>query len=136
MPLVRQPDDDKIECSPQNRELPGGSSTPAKHLDEKVARLQLKSLKASDNVDEAQARFHWRAGPPVNGPYKAITTATEAVVVARPSPCAEANSASRSGEQRATTDRATPMSMKLLPGWEAEHSRARFESHLANGPMA
>ena len=53
----------------QTAKYPVGVYTLPKHLDEKVARLQLKKLNAQLSVlTEQQAAY---IGVPVDGPYKA-----------------------------------------------------------------
>ncbi|HTZ00399.1 MAG TPA: adenosylhomocysteinase, partial [Rhodocyclaceae bacterium] len=58
----------QIELFTQREKYPVGVYTLPKHLDEKVARLQLKKLNAQLTVlTEAQAKY---IGVPVDGPYK------------------------------------------------------------------
>jgi adenosylhomocysteinase len=59
----------QIELFTRNADYPVGVYTLPKHLDEKVARLQLKKLNAqlSELTDEQAAYI----GVPKNGPYKA-----------------------------------------------------------------
>ena len=59
----------QIELFTQTAKYPVGVYTLPKHLDEKVARLQLKKLNAQLSVlTEQQAAY---IGVSVNGPYKA-----------------------------------------------------------------
>jgi adenosylhomocysteinase len=59
----------QIELFTRTSEYPVGVYTLPKHLDEKVARLQLKKLNAQLSVlTDEQARY---IGVPVEGPYKA-----------------------------------------------------------------
>jgi adenosylhomocysteinase len=59
----------QIELFTRTGEYPVGVYTLPKHLDEKVARLQLKKLNAQLSVlTDEQARY---IGVPVEGPYKA-----------------------------------------------------------------
>jgi adenosylhomocysteinase len=59
----------QIELFTRNADYPVGVYTLPKHLDEKVARLQLKTLNAQLSVlTEQQAAY---ISVPVNGPYKA-----------------------------------------------------------------
>ena len=59
----------QIELFTQTAKYPVGVYTLPKHLDEKVARLQLKKLNAQLSVlTEAQAKY---IGVPIEGPYKA-----------------------------------------------------------------
>jgi adenosylhomocysteinase len=59
----------QIELFTRTAEYPVGVYTLPKHLDEKVARLQLKKLNAQLSVlTEQQAAY---IGVPVAGPYKA-----------------------------------------------------------------
>ncbi|HEX8987570.1 MAG TPA: adenosylhomocysteinase [Rhodocyclaceae bacterium] len=59
----------QIELFTKNGDYPVGVYTLPKHLDEKVARLQLKKLNAQlTTLTDAQAKY---IGVPVNGPYKA-----------------------------------------------------------------
>jgi adenosylhomocysteinase len=56
------------EAQKGSNKYPIGVYTLPKHLDEKVARLQLKKLNAQlTTLTEAQAAY---IGVPVNGPYK------------------------------------------------------------------
>src|SRR5512135_3290602 len=58
----------QIELFTKTADYPVGVYTLPKHLDEKVARLQLKKLNAQlTTLSEAQAAY---IGVPVNGPYK------------------------------------------------------------------
>ncbi len=58
----------QIELYTQNAKYPVGVYTLPKHLDEKVARLQLKKLNATlTELSDAQARY---IGVPKDGPYK------------------------------------------------------------------
>ncbi|MGE5467012.1 MAG: adenosylhomocysteinase [Ignavibacteria bacterium] len=58
----------QIELFTKNGDYPVGVYTLPKHLDEKVARLQLKKLNAQlTTLTDAQASY---IGVPVNGPYK------------------------------------------------------------------
>ena len=58
----------QIELFTKTADYPVGVYTLPKHLDEKVARLQLKTLNAElTTLTEAQASY---IGVPVNGPYK------------------------------------------------------------------
>ena len=57
-----------VEAQKGSNKYPVGVYTLPKHLDEKVARLQLKKLNAQlTTLTEAQAAY---IGVPVNGPYK------------------------------------------------------------------
>ncbi len=59
----------QIELFTKTADYPVGVYTLPKHLDEKVARLQLKTLNAQlTTLTDAQAKY---IGVPVNGPYKA-----------------------------------------------------------------
>jgi adenosylhomocysteinase len=59
----------QIELYTRTRDYPVGVYTLPKHLDEKVARLQLKKLNAQlTELSDAQAAY---IGVPKNGPYKA-----------------------------------------------------------------
>ncbi|MEW5788365.1 MAG: adenosylhomocysteinase, partial [Pseudomonadota bacterium] len=59
----------QIELFTRTSEYPVGVYTLPKHLDEKVARLQLKKLNAQLTVlTDQQAAY---IGVPVQGPYKA-----------------------------------------------------------------
>ena len=59
----------QIELFTRTEKYPVGVYTLPKHLDEKVARLQLKKLNAQLTVlTKAQADY---IGVPVQGPYKA-----------------------------------------------------------------
>ncbi|MBL8446092.1 MAG: adenosylhomocysteinase, partial [Zoogloeaceae bacterium] len=59
----------QIELFTKTADYPVGVYTLPKHLDEKVARLQLKTLNAQlTTLTEAQAKY---IGVAVNGPYKA-----------------------------------------------------------------
>jgi adenosylhomocysteinase len=59
----------QIELFTKNGDYPVGVYTLPKHLDEKVARLQLKKLNAQlTALTEEQAAY---IGVPMNGPYKA-----------------------------------------------------------------
>jgi adenosylhomocysteinase len=59
----------QIELFTRTGDYPLGVHTLPKHLDEKVARLQLKRLDARlTTLTEQQARY---IGVPVEGPYKA-----------------------------------------------------------------
>ena len=59
----------QIELFTKTADYPVGVYTLPKHLDEKVARLQLKTLNAQlTTLTDAQARY---IGVPLNGPYKA-----------------------------------------------------------------
>jgi adenosylhomocysteinase len=61
----------QIELFTQTQKYPVGVYTLPKHLDEKVARLQLKKLNAELSVlTEEQAKY---IGVPMDGPYKADT---------------------------------------------------------------
>jgi adenosylhomocysteinase len=61
----------QIELFSQTDKYPLGVYTLPKHLDEKVARLQLKKLNAELTVlREDQAKY---IGVPVQGPYKSDT---------------------------------------------------------------
>jgi adenosylhomocysteinase len=61
----------QIELFTQTDKYPLGVYTLPKHLDEKVARLQLKKLNAELTVlREDQAKY---IGVPVQGPYKSDT---------------------------------------------------------------
>ena len=58
----------QIELYTKNGDYPIGVYTLPKHLDEKVARLQLKTLNAElSTLTPAQAAY---IGVPVDGPYK------------------------------------------------------------------
>ena len=60
----------QIELFTRTADYPVGVYTLPKHLDEKVARLQLKKLNAQLTVlTEQQAAY---IGVPVEGPYKAV----------------------------------------------------------------
>ena len=59
----------QIELFLRTADYPVGVYTLPKHLDEKVARLQLQKLNAQLSVlTEQQAAY---IGVPINGPYKA-----------------------------------------------------------------
>jgi adenosylhomocysteinase len=59
----------RIELFTQTDKYPVGVYTLPKHLDEKVARLQLKKLNAQlTTLTDQQAAY---IGVPVQGPYKA-----------------------------------------------------------------
>lgn len=59
----------QIELFTRTQDYPVGVYTLPKHLDEKVARLQLKTLNVELTVlTEEQAKY---IGVPVEGPYKA-----------------------------------------------------------------
>ncbi|MDP3513922.1 MAG: adenosylhomocysteinase, partial [Sulfuritalea sp.] len=59
----------QIELFTRNADYPVGVYTLPKHLDEKVARLQLKKLNAQlSELTDQQAAY---IGVPKNGPYKA-----------------------------------------------------------------
>ena len=58
----------QIELFTQSQKFPTGVYTLPKHLDEKVARLQLKKLNAQlTSLTEQQAKY---IGVKVEGPYK------------------------------------------------------------------
>jgi len=59
----------QIELFTRNQDYPVGVYTLPKHLDEKVARLQLKKLNAQLTTLTAQQAAY--IGVPVHGPYKA-----------------------------------------------------------------
>jgi adenosylhomocysteinase len=59
----------QIELFTRTEQYPVGVYTLPKHLDEKVARLQLRKLNAVlTTLTEQQAQY---IGVPVDGPYKA-----------------------------------------------------------------
>ncbi len=68
--VVRQPDHRPDRAVHQDSsEYPVGVYTLPKHLDEKVARLQLKTLNAQlTTLTQEQADY---IGVPIEGPYKA-----------------------------------------------------------------
>jgi adenosylhomocysteinase len=58
----------QIELYTNTAKYPVGVYTLPKHLDEKVARLQLKKLNATlSELSDTQAKY---IGVPKNGPYK------------------------------------------------------------------
>jgi adenosylhomocysteinase len=112
--LLRQPDHRADRAVHPHGRLPGGRVHVPKHLDEKVARLQLKKLNAQlTELTDAQAAY---IGVPKQGPYKTDTTADRTprcapcVPPARPSPPWHDGPSGCRGSERPFADCRPPVS--------------------------